>query len=279
MVSGDAINVWLTSQLSNWSGDPTGTLSVAATFLATYALYRLYIHWFHTQYLQPNEFLDKQSVITDPKTGVRVSPLASTFPRDDQMTTYYDIFLRGMAIARHKPCLGRRRDFDQPIDWWTYEEVDSRIRAVGSALAHLCDTDDQQETMIGIYGKNSPEWVVTMFACSAYSLVALPLYETLGSEAMEHVCRQATPSAVVCDNVAMAVNALKWTHGTLRWLIIIRDDADFDQFRREQSTSSSVRVISFDELLALGRQNMKPVKHPDGDDLYIIGYTSGSTGK
>ncbi|KAF8563665.1 hypothetical protein P879_09666 [Paragonimus westermani] len=261
MVSGDAINVWLTSQLSNWSGDPTGTLSVAATFLATYALYRLYIHWFHTQYLQPSQFLDKQSVVTDPKTGVRVSPLASTFPRDDQLTTYYDLFLRGMAIARRKPCLGRRRDFDQPIDWWTYDEVDSRIRAVGSALAHLCGTDDQQqETMIGIYGKNSPEWVVTLFACSAYSLVALPLYETLGSEAMEHVCRQATPSAIVCDNVSMGVNALKWTHGALRWLIIIRDDADFDQFRLEQSTSSSVRVISFDELLALGRQNMKPVK-------------------
>ncbi|KAA3680829.1 long-chain acyl-CoA synthetase [Paragonimus westermani] len=187
-----AINVWLTSQLSNWSGDPTGTLSVAATFLATYALYRLYIHWFHTQYLQPSQFLDKQSVVTDPKTGVRVSPLASTFPRDDQLTTYYDLFLRGMAIARRKPCLGRRRDFDQPIDWWTYDEVDSRIRAVGSALTHLCGTDDQQETMIGIYGKNSPEWVVTLFACSAYSLVALPLYETLGSEAMEHVCRQGT---------------------------------------------------------------------------------------
>ncbi|KAF6779300.1 hypothetical protein AHF37_00912 [Paragonimus kellicotti] len=258
-------------QLSNWSGDPTGTLGVATTFLATYALYRLYIHWFHTQYLQPNEFLDKQSVITDPK-------------------------------------------------------VDNRIRTVGSALAHLCDADDQQETMIGIYGKNSPEWVVTLFACSAYSLVALPLYETLGSEAMEHVCRQATPSAVVCDNVSMAINALKWTHGALRWLIIIRDDADFEQFRREQSASSSVRVISFDELLLLhlllsatmsqwlsmhfkwthgalrwliiirddadfeqfrreqsASSSVRVISfdellHPDGDDLYIIGYTSGSTG-
>ncbi|KAF5399329.1 Long-chain acyl-CoA synthetase [Paragonimus heterotremus] len=108
--------------------------------------------------------------------------------------------------------------------------------------------------------------------------MALPLYETLGSEAMEHVCRQATPSAVVCDSVQMAINVLNWTHGVLQWLIIIRDDEEFDRFRHEQCASSSVNVISFDELLAIGRDNMKPVKHPNGDDLYIIGYTSGSTG-
>ncbi|KAF6777172.1 hypothetical protein AHF37_03283 [Paragonimus kellicotti] len=289
MVWGEAISAWFTGQLSSWSGDLTSILSVTTTFLATYALYRVYIHWFHTQYLQPSEYLNNQSVVVDPKTGVRVSPLASVFLQDDQLITYYDIFLRGMTISRHKPCLGRRRNFDQPIDWWTYDEVDSRIRAIGSALVHLHGTVNQQEMMIGIYGKNSPEWVVTLFACSAYSLVALPLYETLGSEAMEHVCHQATPSAVVCDSVQMAVNVLNWTHGVLQWLIIIRDDEEFNRFRREQCASSSVNVISFDELLAIGQDNMKPVKaigqdnmkpvkRPNADDLYIIGYTSGSTG-
>ncbi|KAF5394402.1 hypothetical protein PHET_11627 [Paragonimus heterotremus] len=105
------------------------------------------------------------------QTGVRVSPLASVFPQDDQMITYYDIFLRGMTISRHKPCLGRRHNFDQPIDWWTYDEVDSRIRAIGSALIHLHGTDNQQEMMIGIYGKNSPEVCHLYYRACVYLIV------------------------------------------------------------------------------------------------------------
>ncbi|KAF5396899.1 hypothetical protein PHET_10278 [Paragonimus heterotremus] len=69
MVWGEAINAWLTGQLSSWSADPTGVLSVTATFLTTYALYRIYIHWFHTQYLQPSEYLNNQSVVVDPKVS------------------------------------------------------------------------------------------------------------------------------------------------------------------------------------------------------------------
>ncbi|KAA3680828.1 uncharacterized protein DEA37_0000992, partial [Paragonimus westermani] len=100
MVWGEAITAWLTGQLSSWSGDHAGVLSVTATFLATYALYRLYVHWFHTQYLQPSEYLNNQSIVVDPKTGVRVSPLASVFLQHDQLITYYDLFLRGMTISR-----------------------------------------------------------------------------------------------------------------------------------------------------------------------------------
>ncbi|KER22956.1 hypothetical protein T265_14738 [Opisthorchis viverrini] len=247
MLVAESMNLWLTDQLAYWTSDPYTAFRLTTAVLATCTAYYWYTYRFRTRHIKPSPFLEKQSIILNDEKGIRGSALLDTFPRDDKMETYYDLFCRGLELSRHKPCLGRRYSFDDPIEWWTYEQVDELIRIVGSGLTHLAQGEPRDhELIVGIYGKNTPEWVLTMLACSAYSFVALPLYETLGFEAMEWVCHQAIPFAVVCDTIQLAKNLLKWTRGSSLYIIVIRACAEFEEFRREHS--GPCRLLTLKEL-------------------------------
>lgn len=45
---------------------------------------------------------------------------------------------------------------------------------------------------------NRVEWVVAMEASHAYNFVIVPLYDTLGVEAMKHIINQTELKVVVC---------------------------------------------------------------------------------
>ena len=57
---------------------------------------------------------------------------------------------------------------------------------------------------MGIYAKNCPEWLITEIACGAYSLVIVPLYDTLGHDAISYIVNQTGMSAVVCAEDKLA---------------------------------------------------------------------------
>lgn len=46
------------------------------------------------------------------------------------------------------------------------------------------------ETRVGIYGKNGPQWFMTAFGCVQQSIVIVPLYDTLGPEAVTYIIQQ-----------------------------------------------------------------------------------------
>ena len=42
-------------------------------------------------------------------------------------------------------------------------------------------------SVIFLYSKNCPNWTITDIACWNYGLINVPLYDTLGPEAFEHI--------------------------------------------------------------------------------------------
>lgn len=46
------------------------------------------------------------------------------------------------------------------------------------------------ETRIGVYARNSPEWFISALACVRLSMVVVPLYDTLGADAAAFIIRQ-----------------------------------------------------------------------------------------
>ena len=42
----------------------------------------------------------------------------------------------------------------------------------------------QQRAFVGLFSQNKAEWVIAEQGCSAYSLVSVPLYDTLGTSAV-----------------------------------------------------------------------------------------------
>eukprot|EP00003_Mantamonas_plastica_P008760 TRINITY_DN177_c0_g1_i20.p2 TRINITY_DN177_c0_g1~~TRINITY_DN177_c0_g1_i20.p2 ORF type:complete len:142 (+),score=23.02 TRINITY_DN177_c0_g1_i20:536-961(+) len=57
----------------------------------------------------------------------------------------------------------------------------------------------KQESMVGVYSQNRSEWCITEQACNAYSLTLVPLYETLGADAVKYVVELCDLQVVVCS--------------------------------------------------------------------------------
>uniref|UniRef100_A0A673C8P4 Arachidonate--CoA ligase n=1 Tax=Sphaeramia orbicularis TaxID=375764 RepID=A0A673C8P4_9TELE len=124
--------------------------------------------------------------------------------------TMYEFFLRGARMSNYGPCLGSRKP-KQPYEWISYREVMERTENLGSAFLHKghSKTTDQY---IGIFSQNRPEWTITEIACYTYSLVSVPLYDTLGTEAISYIIDKASISTIVCDvvdKVEMVLECIK----------------------------------------------------------------------
>lgn len=97
------------------------------------------------------------------------------------------------------PCLGWRDGFNKPYQWLHYNEALLRAKNFGSGLLSLGLAPGPQ-TLVGLYSQNCPEWVLTEQACYTYSLVVVPLYDTLGPDACAYIINQAEINLVVCED-------------------------------------------------------------------------------
>lgn len=107
-------------------------------------------------------------------------------------------------------------------------------------------------------------------------------YDTLGEEGLTHSMTQTGVSAIYCDASLLGklVNPLKKAK-TLKHIIYNSSkseqpkQADLDTLKKEHP---EVSVISFDELVQLGKDNPVDPVPPKPEDLCCVMYTSGSTG-
>uniref|UniRef100_A0A8B9G3Q5 Arachidonate--CoA ligase n=1 Tax=Amazona collaria TaxID=241587 RepID=A0A8B9G3Q5_9PSIT len=131
----------------------------------------------------------RRSVIGD-------SPQLLTHYYDDARTMY-EVFRRGFSISENGPCLGFRKP-NQPYQWLSYKEVAERAEALGSGLIQQgCKPSTKQ--FIGVFAQNRPEWIISELACYTYSMVVVPLYDTLGPGAIRYIVNTADISTVICD--------------------------------------------------------------------------------
>uniref|UniRef100_A0A8C2ZZK7 Long-chain-fatty-acid--CoA ligase n=1 Tax=Cyclopterus lumpus TaxID=8103 RepID=A0A8C2ZZK7_CYCLU len=193
----------------------------------------------------------------------------------DDARTMYEVFQRGLHVSGDGPCLGSRLP-NQPYKWISYKEVTARAEYLGSGLLHQgCRPDPNQ--FIGVFAQNRPEWIISELACYTYSMVVVPLYDTLGPDAIRFIINTADISTVICDKVDKAQVLLdnverKETSGLRR--IILMDDFDADLVERGESCGVHVQAI---QEVEVRRTTFKSVP-PAPDDLSIVCFTSGTTG-
>ncbi|KAB0350412.1 hypothetical protein FD754_015269 [Muntiacus muntjak] len=107
------------------------------------------------------------------------------------------------------PCLGYRKP-NQPYRWLSYKQ-----------------------------------WVISEFACYTYSMVSVPLYDTLGAEAVIYIVNKADISTVICDTPQKALvlisNVEKGLTPGLK-LVILMDPFEDDLKRRGEKCG--VEILS-----------------------------------
>uniref|UniRef100_A0A8C9L7D6 Long-chain-fatty-acid--CoA ligase n=1 Tax=Pavo cristatus TaxID=9049 RepID=A0A8C9L7D6_PAVCR len=211
----------------------------------------------------------RRSVIGD-------SPQLLTHYYDDARTMY-EVFRRGFSISENGPCLGFRKP-KQPYQWLSYKEVAERAEALGSGLLQQgCKPSTEQ--FIGVFAQNRPEWIISELACYTYSMVVVPLYDTLGPGAIRYIVNTADISTVICDKPDKARTLLdhverKETPGLSS--IILMDP--FEKELTERGRHCGVRIQSMQEVEDCGRENRHAPVPPRPEDLSIVCFTSGTTG-
>ncbi|KAA3674670.1 long-chain acyl-CoA synthetase [Paragonimus westermani] len=229
------------------------------------------------RYVKPMENLRFQSKVTDSKNHIRASTWKLNSTLFGDIKTVRD--LTEYVVKKHSsnPCFGRRPNFESAPTWNTYEKMGNTVKAIGSAISQWFDSSHEEQQFIGLYGRNSAEWFSTELACGSYGLVAVPLYDTLGQEALVHILKQTGLRIVLCDTVAQTRKLLTLTQDQLTHIIIVnKDDSEWESLK--ESTKGSVELVTFDQLVTIGQKNPLPVKNPKMDDTFLVCYTSGSTG-
>ncbi|ERE78297.1 long-chain-fatty-acid--CoA ligase 5-like protein [Cricetulus griseus] len=245
--------------------------------------------------------LDKQSV------GIEGGARRGAFQKNNELILYYfsdaktvyEIFQRGLVVSgefqvpHNSQSSGNDNGHeDQTMDHaWdtesqtsptdgypTNRQVSDRAEYLGSCLLHK-GYKPSQDQFVGIFAQNRPEWVISELACYTYSMVAVPLYDTLGAEAIIYVINKADIPVVICDTPQKATmlieNVEKGLTPGLK-IVIIMDP--FDDDLTERGEKSGIEILSLSDAENLGKENFKKPVPPNPENLSVVCFTSGTTG-
>ena len=82
-------------------------------------------------------------------------------PTLKDVTTCFELFQRSVRLYGPRPCLGHRAVVGgqaQPYTYITYQEAGAAVDQIGSAMTSV---GVGANTRVGVFGSNSPEWMIT----------------------------------------------------------------------------------------------------------------------
>uniref|UniRef100_A0A1I8JJY1 Long-chain-fatty-acid--CoA ligase n=1 Tax=Macrostomum lignano TaxID=282301 RepID=A0A1I8JJY1_9PLAT len=182
-----------------------------------------------------------------------------------------DVFKSGMRVSASRPCLGTRFDINSPFTWMSYQEVFTEALNIGAFLAAVLKLPP--ESFVGIYTKNRAEWVILELGCYLYCLTPVPLYDTLGPEATDHILMQTRISVILCETPQHVTNLLRLKNSA-QILHIIQLSG-----RIPKVNEIKQQAWGWQEALKAGRENpVEQRQQPNRKSLALLCYTSGTTG-
>ncbi|BFZ18085.1 hypothetical protein BsWGS_21125 [Bradybaena similaris] len=226
--------------------------------------------------------LTDQSVTIDGQPEHRASRLTKPpdyYERDwpvREVDTVYGALVWGLRESKNGPCLGARTGPKKQFEWACYQEVIDKVLQFGSGLLHtgLAPSNDVR---VGIYATNRPEWTIADYGCQAYSMCPVPLYDTLGRQAIKYIIDQCKISTVVCDveDKVKTLISLKSELPDLKLVVVVEE---VTEALKDEAMQAGLDLVTFADLLHLGQTHLREPVPPKPDDIFSICYTSGTTG-
>uniref|UniRef100_A0A0E0F6J3 Long-chain-fatty-acid--CoA ligase n=1 Tax=Oryza meridionalis TaxID=40149 RepID=A0A0E0F6J3_9ORYZ len=188
----------------------------------------------------------------------------------------WDFFSGAVKQYPKNKMLGQRKVSDGKAGdyvWLTYEEVYQKVIKIGSAIRSL---GVKPGGHCGIYGSNCPEWVMAMQACNSQGICYVPLYDTLGANAVEFIMDHAEISIAFVQEskIQSVLSVVKKCRAHIKAIVSFGDVTS--ELKRE-AEQLGVSCFSWEEFSSMGKQNYELPKKQK-DDICTIMYTSGTTG-
>ncbi|VAI37334.1 unnamed protein product [Triticum turgidum subsp. durum] len=128
-----------------------------------------------------------------------------------------------------------------------------------------------------IYGSNCPEWVMAMQACNSQGICYVPLYDTLGQNAVEFILDHAEISIAFMQESKMKSIVAVLPKCTAHIKAIVSFGDVTIELKREVE-QLGVSCFSWEEFSTMGEET-KELPKKQKDDICTIMYTSGTTGE
>ncbi|KAJ1440330.1 AMP-dependent synthetase/ligase [Sesbania bispinosa] len=189
----------------------------------------------------------------------------------------WDFFRDSAKRNPNNPMLGRRQKLDSkvgPYAWLTYKEVYDAAIQMGSAMRSLGVNPGDR---CGIYGSNCPEWIIAMEACNSCAVTYVPLYDTLGPNAVEFIINHAEVSIAFVQEkkIPSILSCLERCSSNLKTIVSF---GNVSTTQKKQAEELGTSCFSWGEFLQLGSLDWDlPSKKKT--DICTIMYTSGTTGE
>jgi len=149
----------------------------------------------------------------------------------------------------------------------TYDQLDTRINAVGNALASM---GIRKNDKVSVMLPNIPEFLYTWWGNAKLGGVTVPLNTALKGEGLHYIINHSDAETIVLSQRFAAVLADIWPQlSQLKRIIILREPGP-------QASSVPAGAIDFQELLSA--PTTSPMQEVESEDIDSIMYTSGTTG-
>merc|ERR1719443_2504722 len=176
-----------------------------------------------------------------------------------------------VGAAEYKGCKTLWETFDRAVSEFGDRPALGR-RAIGPAMAGL---GLKRKARVGVYGPNCPEWMLVMQGVNRMGMHCVPLYDTLGANAVEFILNHseagiAFASADKLPKLTQALPKCDRLKTVVYWGEPAADEV-------KTVAGLGIECISLDVAIGRGQQQPVPPQPPKASDLCTIMYTSGTT--
>jgi long-chain acyl-CoA synthetase len=236
--------------------------------------------------------------VGDEKPGETKIFRCSTYPqglihcpkRGDR--TVQEIIKHNWHNWANRPYLGTVQDKPQggkEYVFKTHGQVKQLVMPLGSAMLnlglapakHLYRTYNLRS--IGIHSKNSEEWILIDLAVLAYGMTTVPIYDTLGEEAVQHMLQETQIETLFLSTEMLDHTLKRFKDGKSFYLknLVIMDQNKLtpEQLSQLNDPSAGFKWYKLYDLIEQGKANILDLPTVTPDDVAFFSYTSGTTGR
>ena len=122
-------------------------------------------------------------------------------------------------------------------------------------------------SMVGIYSRNCPEWIVAEQGVYSHSMILVPLYDSLGPDARSFVISQCEMRLVIAHDEESLTNILNSAPPCLKVIVTIKD---VKPRIVEEATSLGLKIVRFVEIEKYGAANLVEEEPPSPSTIATI---------
>lgn len=211
-----------------------------------------------------------------PRRRIGVETVATECKMGPEYSNIWSMFEYAAKRYADNDCFGKRVPAAKgPFQWMKYSEVYEAAKSAGSGLRAL---GLQPGDCVGLYAPNSEEWAFTSLGAYSQSITVVPLYDTLGDDAVRYEIEHAELKVILCAQKNLhAVAAVKDKIPSLKTIVQV-EKLEGSDAHADALIGAGITMTDFDTMLFKGNETLTPPTIPEPDSIAVIMYTSGTTG-